>query len=185
MWVGLNHIQWCVESGVNKGFVNSRWRHPSTSLFFLLEILLSWNNLIIWNNYVEIHRKHMQVRIIIFRRTLCYNSLGNPIRQHEVEGKILLYYVNGGGGQIFVKSFDGLVCVYKNTVIECQVQVWTVWMLILFLMPLNCRVGHFLFIQNLICFVTIYTYKLLQAFPPKASVENSSAQWAILFNNRE
>ncbi len=40
---------------------------------------------------------------------------------------------------------------------------------------------HFLFIQNLICFVTIYTYKLLQAFPPKASVENSSAQWAIFF----
>ncbi len=41
--------------------------------------------------------------------------------------------------------------------------------------------GHFLFIQNFIFFVTIYTYKLLQAFPPKASVENSSAQWAILF----
>ncbi len=41
--------------------------------------------------------------------------------------------------------------------------------------------GHFLFIQNLIFFLTIYTYKLLQAFPPKASVENSSAQWAIFF----
>ncbi len=25
----------------------------------------------------------------------------------------------------------------------------------------------------------IYTYKLLKAFLPKASVENSSAQWAI------
>ncbi len=37
----------------------------------------------------------------------------------------------------------------------------------------------FYFIQNLIFFVMIYTYKLLQAFPPKASVENSSAQWAI------
>ncbi len=31
--------------------------------------------------------------------------------------------------------------------------------------------------------VTIYIYKLLQAFPPKASVENSSAQWAIFILN--
>ncbi len=36
--------------------------------------------------------------------------------------------------------------------------------------------GAFFFIQNLIFFVAIFTYKLLQAFPSKASVENSSAQ---------
>ncbi len=53
-------------------------------------------------------------------------------------------------------------------------------------MPLNCRGGgHFLFIQNLIFFVTIYKYKLLQAFLPKASVENSSAQWAIFIIKHE
>ncbi len=196
---GLNRIQWCVGSGVNIRYISliqdggAQVHH----VFFLLEILLLWNNLIIWNNYVEIHRKHMQVRIIIFRRTRWYNSLGDPTRQHEVWRKILLYYVNaswsdqkqnipsyrGGGGQIFLKSFDGLVCVYKNIVIECQVKVWTVWMLILFLMPLNCRRGRgggaFVIFSEFNFFVTIYTYKLLQAFPPKASVENSSAQWAI------
>ncbi len=68
---------------------------PSKSFLFLLEILKSWNNLIIWNNYVEIiHRKNQQVKIIIFRRTLWYYSLGDPTRQHEVWKKILLYYVN-------------------------------------------------------------------------------------------
>ncbi len=41
---------------------------------------------------------------------------------------------------------------------------------------------HFLFIQNLIFFVTIYTYKLLQAFPPKKSVENASVQWVIFLS---
>ncbi len=87
-------MQWHVGSGVNIRYILLRWRHPSTSCYFLLEILLSWNNLIIWNNCVEIHRKNQQVRIIIFRRTLWYNSLRDPTRQHEVWRKILLYYIN-------------------------------------------------------------------------------------------
>ncbi len=43
--------------------------------------------------------------------------------------------------------------------------------------------GEALFlIQNLIYFLgTIYTYKLFTSISPKASVENSSAQWAIFF----
>ncbi len=32
-----------------------------------------------------------------------------------------IFDLMGGGAQIFVKSFDGLACIYKNTVIECQV----------------------------------------------------------------
>ncbi len=54
----------------------------------------------------------------------------------------------GGGGQIFVNSFLELISVYKKT----HVQVWNVWILILFVMPHN---------------LTIYSYKLLQAFPQK------------------
>ncbi len=43
----------------------------------------------------------------------------------------------GGGEQILVKRFAGLVCVYKNIMIECHVQVWNIWMLILFVLPPN------------------------------------------------
>ncbi len=38
----------------------------------------------IWNNYVDIEQKIMQVRLIISLCTWGYNSLGDPIRQHEV-----------------------------------------------------------------------------------------------------
>ncbi len=43
--------------------------------------------------------------------------------------------------------------------------------------------GHFFKILIFNFVLTFYTYKLLQAFSPKASVENSSAQWAISFFN--
>ncbi len=161
-----------------------------------MAVLLSWNNLIIWNNYVEIHWQNQQVRIIIFRHILWYNSLGDPTRQHKVWRQILLYYVNanwsdrkqrifhlrGGGTNICQKFWWDSLCLQKHsdgmprTGMNClnanfisyatQILGWR-------------GGGHFLLIQNLIFFVTIYTYKLLQAFPPKASVENSSAQWAI------
>ncbi len=75
-----------------------------------------------------------------------------------------------GGGQIFVKRFDGLVCVYKNTDgMPCTC--------------LTCLNANFISYATQLpwafFFVTIYSYKLLQTFLPKASVENSSAQWAI------
>ncbi len=44
----------------------------------------------IWNNYVDIQQKIMQVRFNIFLSTWGYNSLGDPTRQHEVWRKILL-----------------------------------------------------------------------------------------------
>ncbi len=54
---------------------------PSTSRFF------SWWSCCherIWNNYVKIHWKSMQVRFIIFLCTREYNSLGGPTRKHKV-----------------------------------------------------------------------------------------------------
>ncbi len=39
----------------------------------------------IWNNYVEIHRKSMQVIFIILLCTGEYNSLGDPTRQHKAD----------------------------------------------------------------------------------------------------
>ncbi len=44
----------------------------------------------IWNNYVDIEQKVMQVIFIIFLNTWGYNSLGDPTRQHKVWKKILL-----------------------------------------------------------------------------------------------
>ncbi len=68
--------------------------------------------------------------------------------------------MEGRGSNIYQKFST------KKTVIECHIQVWNVWMLILFIMPLICGGGgHFLFIQ--IFFWTMYTYELLQAFPQK------------------
>ncbi len=50
----------------------------------------------IWNNYVDIQQKIMQVRYIILLCTWGYNSLVDPIRQHDVwrktdqaEGKLV------------------------------------------------------------------------------------------------
>ncbi len=131
----------------------------------------------------------MQVKIIIFRRTLWYNSLGDPTRQHEVWRKILLYYVNanwsdwkqnipsykgGGGTNICQKFWWVSLCLQKHSD----------WMPSTGMNCLNANFityatqleGHFSFMQNLIFFMTSYTYKLLRAFPQKASVENSSAQ---------
>ncbi len=49
-----------------------------------------WCHENIWNNYVDIQQKIMQVRFIIFLSNCGYNSLGVPTRQHEVWWKILL-----------------------------------------------------------------------------------------------
>ncbi len=68
----------------------------------------------------------------------------------------------GGGEQISVKSFVGLVYV----------------MLIWFVMAHNCLGGRGVYFYSYF-FFTIYTYKLLQAISPKALVENSSARWAF------
>ncbi len=53
----------------------------------------------IWNNFIEIHWKSMQVMFNIFWNTLGYNSLDNPSRQHDVwrktgsdEGKFVARY---------------------------------------------------------------------------------------------
>ncbi len=44
----------------------------------------------IWNNYIEIQWKSMQVIFIILLCTWGYNSPGDPTRQHKVWRKILL-----------------------------------------------------------------------------------------------
>ncbi len=44
----------------------------------------------IWNNYVDIQPKIMQVRFIILLCTRGYNSLVDPIRQHDVWRKTRL-----------------------------------------------------------------------------------------------
>ncbi len=44
-----------------------------------------WCSERIWNNYVEIHRKSMQVIFIILLCTREYNSLGDATRQHEAD----------------------------------------------------------------------------------------------------
>ncbi len=54
---------------------------------------------------------------------------------------LFFYWSYRRGNKYLSKQFAGLVCVYKHTVIECHVQVWNVWMLILFVVPLNCQGG--------------------------------------------
>ncbi len=68
-----------------------RWRCPSVhpaphTIAFCLQTLEG-----IWNNYVDLEQKHMQVIFIIFLSTWGYNSLGDPTRQHKVWKKILLH----------------------------------------------------------------------------------------------
>ncbi len=43
----------------------------------------------IWNNYVDIQKKIMQVRFIILLCTWGYNSVVDPIMQHDVWGKLV------------------------------------------------------------------------------------------------
>ncbi len=81
----------------------------------------------------------------------------------------------GGGWQILVKSFAGIVCVYKNTAIEWHVQVWNVWMLILFVIPLNCQIGGGIFLNSEFFFFFYDLHlQIIASISPKASVENSS-----------
>ncbi len=71
---------------------------------------------IIWNNYIEIHWKNMQVMIIIFRCTLWYNCLGDLTRQHEVWRKKLLHYINTNWSdrkhRIFLQTKSDAVCLF-------------------------------------------------------------------------
>ncbi len=48
----------------------------------------------IWNNYVEIHWKSMQIMGFFFWCTRWYTSRGDPTRQDKVWRKTLLHYVN-------------------------------------------------------------------------------------------
>ncbi len=80
---------------------------------------------------------------------------------------ILLYFFFywsywGRGEQIFVKSFAGLVCVYKNTRtgLKCLNVNFFCYA------PQLLRGGVYSEIY-IFFFFTIYTYKLLQAFPQK------------------
>ncbi len=138
----------------------------------------------------------MQVRIIIFRCTLWYNSLDDPTRQYEVwslkentstnwsDRKHIIqriFHLMEGGTNICQKFWWVSLCLQKHsdgmpcTGLKCLNANF-----ISYATQLPGGGGHFFF-KIWFFFVTIYTYKLLQAFPPKASVENSSAQWAIFF----
>ncbi len=83
MQAGLNRAQ---HSDVSEArgkwgkyyFINTRWRRPVHHVFLMV---LSSDHKRIWNNYVEIQWKNMQV---IFWWTWAYNSLGEPIREHDV-----------------------------------------------------------------------------------------------------
>ncbi len=84
-----------------------------------------------------------------------------------------------GGGQMFVKRFAGLVSDYKK-----HVQVWNVWIL-----SLLCHItveggggGFFKFRIWFFFFFYDLHLQIIASISPKASVENSSAQWAIFFN---
>ncbi len=79
----------------------------------------------------------------------------------------------GGGIQIFVKSFARLVSVYKNTHTGLK------WLNANFVMPDNWGGGAIFKIQNLIFFFDDLHFQIIASISPKASVENSSAQWAI------
>ncbi len=64
--------------------------------------------------------------------------------------------------------------------IECHTQVWNVWMLILFIMPLICQgEGGGAFIIYWEFFLDDLHLQIIAIISPKASVENSSTQWAI------
>ncbi len=71
---------------VKKYLINSKWRHPRFSLRKGRGVFCHER---IWNNYVEIQWKNMQVIFIILLCIRGYNSLGDPTRQHEVWRKIL------------------------------------------------------------------------------------------------
>ncbi len=62
--------------------INSKWRHPR---FFSGK-----GGLRIWNNYVEIQCKSIQVIFIILLCTWGYNTLGDMTRQHRVWSKTCL-----------------------------------------------------------------------------------------------
>ncbi len=91
-----------------------------------------------------------------------------------------MHFRQGGGGggvnydlYFFIDVMEGgaNICQEFSTkgLIECHTQVWNVWMLILFIMPLICQgegggVGGIYYLFRI---WTIYTYKLLQSFPQK------------------
>ncbi len=78
---------------------------------------------------------------------------------------------------IFVKSFAGLVSVYKNTHtgLKCLNANYV--------MPHSCRGegGHFFKFRIWFFFFYDLHLQIIANISPKASVENSSAQWAIFF----
>ncbi len=65
----------------------------------------------IWNNYVDIQQKIMQVRFIILLCTQGYNSLVDPIRQHEVWRKILL----NTNSWYLTEAFEGMHTLFLLT----------------------------------------------------------------------
>ncbi len=70
-----------VQKPGNASWVISNMAVPSTSRFF------SWGSCCherIWNNYIEINWKSMQVRFIMLLCTQRYTSLADLTRQHEV-----------------------------------------------------------------------------------------------------
>ncbi len=66
--------------------INSRWLR----FLFIRMLSIFANSEGIWNNYVDIQQKFMQVRFITSLCTWGYISLGYPTWQHEVWRKILL-----------------------------------------------------------------------------------------------
>ncbi len=97
---GSDHTMWYIKaiSVRPRGMVQPiavamtkiKWRRPSVhpaphSIAFCLRTLER-----IWNNYIDIEQKVMQIEFIIFLSTWGYNSLGDSTRQHEVRKKILL-----------------------------------------------------------------------------------------------
>ncbi len=125
----------------------------------------------IWNNYFEIQWTGMQVIFIILLCTRGYNFLRDPTRQYKVWRKILLQ----------TDPFERLTaCVLGNLIWwwkQNKTQLFNLGFcspkkLCWFLLKSQQTIFKLFVFDDL-------QLQIIESISPKASVENSSTQWAI------